>query len=258
MGCGYGLFCWENTTSGMNWCQKRKAAGQPAVWSTWGYAYTCQSGFFRNTTGTPTCVSYDGMWGMVGQGGQCYYQDLGSNAHALCMDGLYCDSDSTCHVDQAFPSSCDLNANDCAPGGLHRPSNRGECACNSTSGVLPVCVNVRCGQQGVLWAQQNMAWMRCGTTPTMGDGQCQGTYNQNWNGSCAFRAQVCSPPKSYQECYNNFLLTQYKKVLFPSGSICGVTQNPNVAIYWPSYCSSASMTQPLLVLVAVLMALLQL
>jgi len=260
MGCANGLFCWQNTTSMMNWCQKKIANNMPAVWSSWGWAYGCQSGFYRNVTSNmPTCVSYDNMWGTVVAGGMCFYDYLMEDSHALCKDGLYCDMTSqTCMMD-GNPGMCNISTGgtECQMG-VMRASNVGDCACNSTSGVAPMCVRTSsCGQQGANWAMMNKNSMMCGMIETQGMGRCPsgGFINPSWNASCAFRATMCVPT-SYQNCWNNFEKSLWTKVLIPSGMICGM--NPMMPAFWPSYCNSASLTQPLLVLVAVLIALLQL
>jgi len=263
MGCANDLFCWQNTTSMMNWCKKRIANNMAAPWSSWGWAYGCQSGFYRNNTmGVPTCVSYDNMWGTVGVGGMCYYDYLMENSHALCRDGLYCDTSTqmsgVCAMD-GNPGMCNVSTGgvECTMG-VMRPSNVGECGCNSTSGAAPMCVRTSsCGQSGANWAMMNKNTMMCGFTAVQGMGRCPGGGNINyyWNQSCSFRAQMCVP-KSYQNCWANFEKSLWTKVLVPSGMLCGV--NPMMAAFWPSYCNSASLTQPLLVLVAVLIALLQL
>jgi len=257
LGCGSGLFCWENTTNpAWSMCHKLVASGMAAPWTTWGYGHGCQSGTYVNTSGTPMCMSFDNMWGMVGLNMQCYHQDLMPYSDSLCMDGLYCDPvTSLCKQDTAPPSTCNIDMTDCFVS--HRNSNDGDCYCN-VSGQAPMCSRASCEPAGRTWFMWAQAHMKCGPA-VAGMGRCLNSSNlgQNWNGSCTFRAQMCNPPKSYQECEGNFEMMMYKKVLLPSGSLCGMTWNPAGQIYWPSYCSSASLTQPLLVLVALLMALLQ-
>jgi hypothetical protein len=66
----------------------------------------------------------------------------------------------------------------------------------------------------------------------------------------------CWPTKAMQSCQMNFDLTHYKKVLVPSGKVCGM--NPGPMVWTPSYCSSASIAQPLIFVVVALMAFLRL
>jgi len=254
MGCAWNLFCWMNTSSSLSWCAAKKANNQPAVWTAAGYGWSCQSGFFRNVSGIPTCVTYDGWWGTRTAGQQCYYEELQEVSHELCQDGLYCAPNSSCSSDRSMPSTCDLFSGDCS--NVMRSSNGGMCYCN-TAGQSPVCAKASCGAQGPRSAARGTALMRCGYTPQSGNGKCMGTYNNNWNGSCTYRATACNPSKSYHMCLGNFEVAQLKRVLIPSGRVCNMDAMPN-NIWWPSFCSSASVAQPLLVLVVGLMALLRL
>lgn len=254
------MFCWENTTDMThNMCAMKIATGQPAVdHSTLGWNYGCKSGFARNDTGTPTCVSYDGMWGTRTNGQQCYFDDLGSDLSSeLCVNGYYCAMEnSTCSMDRSDSMNCTVNGPDCYD--KERDSNAGSCHCQ-TSGQTPRCVQSNCGNAGARWASSWAASAKCGPMPQPMQGKCPtgGTYDDSWNGSCTFRAGVCNPPRSYYQCVGNFEIAQWKKVLFPTGRVCGMDLSAG-SMYWPSYCSSATLTQPLVVLVVGLVALLRL
>jgi len=239
-------------------CAPKKATGQPSVdHSIMGWGYSCLSGFSRNSTGVPTCVSYDAWWGKVAAGGQCYYDDLGDElSHELCMDGYYCAMEnSTCSTDKSFKTNCTVNSGDCWD--KERSTNGAMCHC-LTNGANPTCYReTTCGQAGMRAASMGAASMKCGPTPQVNQGRCPATrtYDSDWTGSCSFRVSQCYPSKSYSECSGKFDMDQWKKVLLPSGMVCGMSMN---SMFWPSYCSSATFAQPLLVLVVGLMALLRL
>jgi len=260
-GCKAGAFCWTADGSMTNGtCAMKKADNQAAMYTSAGYGWSCASGFARNVTvGMPTCVSYSTMWGTVQNGGQCYFNDLGLQSHDLCILGYYCDSaTSMCAMDTAFPTTCNMFSNDC--GNVNRQANAGSCHCE-TARAAPVCVrNTGCQAMGLVWDNYMKMWgMKCGVVnPSAGQGMCpaNGVYNSSWMMSCLEQSNSCFPPVSYQTCHNNFDLMHWKKVLLPSGKVCGMTPGP---MAWaPSFCSSASFAQPLIFVVVALMALLRL
>jgi len=260
-GCKPGAFCWTSDGSMTNGtCAMKKADGAAASYTSGGYGWSCTSGFARNvTTNMPTCVSYSAWWGKVQPGGQCYYNDLGPQSHELCTLGYMCDSTtSTCMADWPFPATCDMFSNDC--GNVTREANMGSCHCE-TSGSAPVCVrNMGCQAIGSVWDNYMKMWgMKCGAAnPSEMQGRCPvgGVYDDNWDKSCLMMSDACFPPASYQSCQNNFDVMHWKKVLLPSGKICGMTPGPMAWV--PSFCSSASVAQPLIFVVVALMAFLRL
>jgi hypothetical protein len=239
-------------------CANKIATGQMAVQHSMGWGWGCQTGFYENMTGVPKCASFDGWWGTRTNGQQCYYNELGPKISSeLCVDGYYCAMEnSTCSMDKPDTANCTVNGYDCYD--KERNSNAGSCHC-TTTGQNPMCVHSSCGQAGPRMASMWAAEAKCGqmTSPMSGKCPSTGTYDDKWDGSCLLRVSACYPSKSWYACTGKFEIDQWKKVLLPSGSVCGMSLSPSI-MQWPSYCSSASLTQPLLVVVAGLMALLRL